>query len=70
MDADLFGNVLDHHGAQRIHAALQKLGLPPHDGLAGAQDGAFALLDVTNQLQRRAVAFLYVLLDLALGIAL
>ena len=49
---------------------LQKLRLTTDDGLAGAQDGAFALLDVTNQLQCGAIALLDVLFDLTVGVRL
>ena len=45
----------------------KKLLLPPHNHLASAQNGAFALRDVAHQLQRGAEALLHVLLHFFVG---
>src|SRR6185312_5469984 len=70
MDANLLGHVFDHHRAQSIYAVLQELRLAADDGLAGAQNGALPLLDITDELQSRTIALLDVLLHLPLGIGL
>ena len=61
MNADLFGDFLDHHRLQLVDAEFQKIALPPHDRLANLQDRLLALLDVLHQLQRRGVLLLDVI---------
>ena len=53
MHADFFGHFLDHHGLQGVRPVIEKFALARDDGLADAQDGVLALLDVLHQLDRR-----------------
>ena len=45
-DADLFGDVLDHHRPKMLDAIGQESRLPPHDRVANAVDRLTSLLDV------------------------
>src|SRR5713226_3662577 len=65
MHADFFGDFLDHHGLQRVGAVVEKFTLPRDDGLAYAQDGVFALLDVFHQLNGGGKSFLHVIAHIA-----
>src|SRR6266849_3888715 len=67
MHADFLGDFLDHHGLQSIRTAIEKFALPRDDGLADAQDGVFALLDVFHQLNRGGESFFYVIAHVAIG---
>ena len=53
MHADFFRHFLDHHGLERVGAVIQEFALPGDDGLANAQNGVLALLDVFHQLHGR-----------------
>src|SRR5437588_124009 len=50
MHTDFLGHFLDHHRLERVGSLVQKFPLPRDDGLADAQDGVLALLDVFHQL--------------------
>src|SRR5450432_3619053 len=63
MDTNLFRYVLDHHLLDGLDSSLEEVSLTPDDRFAGAQDRVLALFDVAHELQRRTVAFLYILLD-------
>src|SRR5713101_5521186 len=67
MHADFLGDFLDHQGLQSIRTAIEKFALPRDDGLADAQDGVFALLDVFHQLNRGGESFFYVIAHVAIG---
>src|SRR6188768_1200616 len=50
MDSDFFGNILDHHWTELINSLVEKIDLPPNDGLAHLHDDVLALFDVLHQL--------------------
>ena len=70
MHADLFGDIFNHHGPQPLDAPLEELLLALHDDLTGAQDCVFALFQVAQELDRRAVTLLHVVAHLAFDAAL
>ena len=67
MHAHFFGHFLDHHGLQSVRAVIEKIALARDDGLADAQNGVFALLDIFHQLDRGGEAFLHVVAHVAVG---
>src|SRR5712672_1536294 len=67
MHADFFGDLLDHHGLQRVGTVVEKFTLARDDGLADTQDSVFALLDVFHQLNGGGESFLHVIAHIAVG---
>src|SRR6266850_5578325 len=67
MHADFFGDLLDHHRLQSVGAVVEKFTLARDYGLADAQDGVFALLDVFHQLDGGGESFFHVIADIAVG---
>src|SRR5579859_765456 len=65
--ANFFGDFFNHHGLERVRAVIEIFALAGNDGLANAQDGVFALLDVFHQLDGRREALLDVVAHVAVG---
>ena len=65
--ADFLRHFLDHHGLERVRTLIQKFALPRNNGLAHAQNGVLALLDVFHQLHGGGKAFLDVVAHIAVG---
>ena len=63
MDADLFGHILDHHGAQLVQAALQEVALSTDHRLTDLHDGLTPLLDVLHQHDGRGEAIFDIVPD-------
>jgi len=68
VDANLFGDFLDHHRAQRFDALIEELLLAAHNHFTRPKDGALPLGDVAHQLHRRAETLLDVILDFLVGV--
>src|ERR1700761_7475090 len=67
MNADLFSDLLYHHGAKRLYALFEEVLLAADDGLAGAKNSVLALFDIAHELERGAVALLHVIFDFFFG---
>src|SRR5687768_3746350 len=58
MHADILGNILEHHRLYPFDAVIEKIALPRDDTLDDAIDRLPAVLDVSQQVDRRADLFL------------
>src|SRR5579885_322886 len=64
MNADLLGDLLDHHRLEPVDAVLQKLRLTAHNRMAHLQNGLLPLLDILHELEGRGISLFNVVADL------
>jgi len=60
VNANLFGDFLDHHGLELVDPLVQKVTLPADDSVTDLQNRLTPLLDVLDQLHRGFIPFFHV----------